>query len=61
MISSEGIFLQGCRAAGAGKLVLEMSANLKKPETKERKFDDLVKSAECAAVLVLEGVSGRER
>jgi len=31
----------------------EVSAKLKEPETKERKFDELVKSAEQAAVLVL--------
>jgi len=31
----------------------ELSAKLKEPETKERKFDELVKSAEQAAVLVL--------
>ena len=33
--------------------VPEVSAKLKEPETKERKFDELVKSAEQAAVLVL--------
>jgi len=31
----------------------KVSAKLKEPETKERKFDELVKSAEQAAVLVL--------
>ena len=31
----------------------EVSAKLKEPETKERKFEDVVKSAEHAAVLVL--------
>ena len=31
----------------------EVSARLKEPETKERKFEDVVKSAEQAAVLVL--------
>jgi hypothetical protein len=33
--------------------VPEVSANLKEPNTKERKFEDVVKSAEQAAVLVL--------
>ena len=33
--------------------VPEVSAKLKAPETKERKFEDVVKSAEQAAVLVL--------
>ena len=33
--------------------VPKVSAKLKEPETKERKFDELVKSAEQAAVLVL--------
>lgn len=33
--------------------VPEVSANLKEPETKERKFKDVVKSAEQAVVLVL--------
>ena len=33
--------------------VPEVSAKLKEPETKERKFEDMVKSAEQAAVLVL--------
>ncbi len=33
--------------------VPEVSANLKEPNTKERKFEDMVKSAEQAAVLVL--------
>ena len=34
--------------------VPEVSAKLKEPETKERKFEDVVKSAEqAAAVLVL--------
>ena len=33
--------------------VPEVSEKLKKPETKERKFVELVKSAEQAAVLVL--------
>jgi len=33
--------------------VPEVSAKLKEPETKERKFEDVVKSAEQAAVLVL--------
>jgi hypothetical protein len=31
----------------------EVSAKLKEPNTKERKFEDVVKSAEQAAVLVL--------
>jgi hypothetical protein len=31
----------------------EVSAKLKVPESKERKFDELVKSAEQAAVLAL--------
>ena len=31
----------------------EVSAKLKEPETKERKFEEVVKSAERAAVLVL--------
>ncbi len=34
--------------------VPEVSAKLKEPNTKERKFEDVVKSAEQAAVLVLE-------
>ena len=33
--------------------VPEVSAKLKEPETKERKFEEVVKSAEQAAVLVL--------
>ena len=33
--------------------VPEVSAKLKEPETKERTFEDVVKSAEQAAVLVL--------
>jgi len=33
--------------------VPEVSAKLKEPETKEHKFEDVVKSAEQAAVLVL--------
>ena len=33
--------------------VPEVAAKLKEPETKERKFEDVVKSAEQAAVLVL--------
>ncbi len=33
--------------------VPEVSAKLKEPNTKERKFEDVVKSAEQAAVLVL--------
>ena len=33
--------------------VPEVSAKLQEPETKERKFEDVVKSAEQAAVLVL--------
>jgi hypothetical protein len=33
--------------------VPEVSAKLKEPNTKERKFQDVVKSAEGAAVLVL--------
>jgi len=33
--------------------VPEMSAKLKEPNTKEREFEDVVKSAEQAAVLVL--------
>jgi hypothetical protein len=33
--------------------VPEVSAKLKGPETKERKFEEVVKSAEQAAVLVL--------
>ena len=33
--------------------VPEVSAKLKEPETKERKFEDVVKSAEQAAALVL--------
>jgi hypothetical protein len=33
--------------------VPEVSEKLKEPETKERKFDELVKSAEQTAVLVL--------
>ena len=33
--------------------VPEVSAKLKEPETKERKFDDVVKSAEQTAVRVL--------
>ena len=33
--------------------VPEVSAKLKEPETKERKFEDVVKSAQDAAVLVL--------
>jgi hypothetical protein len=33
--------------------VPEVSAKLKDPETKEQKFEDVVKSAEQAAVLVL--------
>ena len=33
--------------------VPEVSAKFKEPETKERKFEDVVKSAEQAAVLVL--------
>ena len=33
--------------------VPEVSAKLKEPETKERKFEDMVKEAEQAAVLVL--------
>ena len=32
--------------------VPEVSAKLKEPETKERKFEDVVKAAEQAAVLV---------
>ena len=33
--------------------VPEVAAKLKEPETKERKFEDVVKSAEQAAVLML--------
>ncbi len=33
--------------------VPEISANLKEPNTKERKFDDVVSEAEKAAVLVV--------
>jgi hypothetical protein len=33
--------------------VPEVSAKLKEPNTKERKFEDMVKDAEQAAVLVL--------
>jgi hypothetical protein len=33
--------------------VPEVSANLKEPGTKEQKFEDVVKAAEQAAVLVL--------
>jgi len=33
--------------------VPDVSAKLKEPQTKERKFEDVVKSAEQAAVLVL--------
>jgi len=33
--------------------VPEVSAKLKEPKTEERKFEDVVKSAEQAAVLVL--------
>jgi hypothetical protein len=33
--------------------VPELSAKLKEPNTKERKFEDVVKDAEKAAVLVL--------
>ena len=33
--------------------VPEVSAKFKEPNTKERKFEDVVKSAEQAAVLVL--------
>ena len=33
--------------------VPEVSAKLKEPNTKERKFEEVVKSAEQAAVLVL--------
>ena len=33
--------------------VPEVSANLKDPNTKDRKFEDVAKSAEHAAVLVL--------
>ena len=33
--------------------VPEVAAKLKEPESKERKFEDVVKSAEQAAVLVL--------
>ena len=33
--------------------VPEVSAKLKEPETKERRFEEVVKSAEQAAVLVL--------
>jgi hypothetical protein len=33
--------------------VPEVSAKLKEPNTKERKFEDVVKSAEQAAVLVV--------
>jgi hypothetical protein len=33
--------------------VPEVSAKLKEPNTKERKFEDVVKDAEQAAVLVL--------
>ncbi len=38
---------------GFPKSVPEVSAKLKEPETKERKFEEVVKSAEQAAVLVL--------
>ena len=42
-------------ASGLGFLesVPEVSAKLKEPNTKERKFDDVVEDAEKAAVLVL--------
>ena len=35
------------------EFVPEVSARLKEPETKDRKFEEVVKSAEQAAVLVL--------
>ena len=35
------------------EFVLEVSTKFKEPETKERRFEDVVKSAEQAAVLVL--------
>ncbi len=39
--------------AGFLESVPEVSAKLKEPATKERKFEDVVKSEEQAAVLVL--------
>ena len=41
--------------------VTEVSAKLNEPETKERKFEDVVKLAEQAAVLVLVYRVGRAR
>ena len=41
-------FLLGCLES-----VPEVSAKLKEPETKERRFEEVVKAAEQAAVLVL--------
>ena len=38
---------------GSLESVPEVSAKLKEPESKERKFEEVVKSAEQAAVLVL--------
>jgi len=35
------------------RIVPEIAARLNEPESKERKFEDVVKSAEQAAVLVL--------
>ena len=39
-----------CRALPFLESVQEVAAKLKEPETKERKFEDMVKSAEQAAV-----------
>jgi len=42
-----------CRALPLPEAMPEVSTKLKEPETKERKFEGVVKSAEQAAVLVL--------
>ena len=59
-LASSGALPENVNYAGKSSYLLsflesvpEVSAKLKEPETKERKFEDVVKSAEQAAVLVL--------
>ena len=45
--------VKSCYLLSVLESVPELSAKLKEPQTKERKFEDVMKSAEEAAVLVL--------
>ena len=52
-VVSAKVLAHGHHAQAAQESVPEVFAKLNEPNTKEMKFEDLVKSAEQAAVLVL--------